>query len=129
MLWQNESTGDLAEWRKNRQNSIAGLALTPTRISDTGGDRGLRGYEPDGRPDIIWQYDWVTSSWLMNGESRESGTLLTERPLWISHGESSLLAMSTVGSADPLATSRWPRRRLVYGRARVSVRSGPLGLG
>jgi hypothetical protein len=95
IIWQNQATGNLAIWRMAGFNRIAGEALSPSVVADTGWKIvAAMDVDRDGATDLVWQHDagWL-AIWKMRGETMVSGDLITTSPL-------SDTAWHVVGSGD-----------------------------
>ncbi len=83
IIWENQSTGELAVWKMNGFNRTSGDSLSPTSISDTNWKIvAAADMNKDGFTDLIWQHDsGYLAVWLMQGSTRLSGELITQTPL------------------------------------------------
>jgi Calx-beta domain/FG-GAP-like repeat/Galactose oxidase, central domain/Kelch motif len=80
VLWQQESTGELALWAFDATKRIGALSLSPDRVPDrklwTAGSGDFNG---DGQTDLVLQHQTTgaVSVWLMNGLTRTRSVVLS----------------------------------------------------
>jgi hypothetical protein len=80
LLWQHQTTGYLAAWMMDGATQLAGTALTPAQVEDTGWKvAGAGDLDGDGSDDLVWQHigDGRVAAWFMRGLTRLSGELLS----------------------------------------------------
>jgi len=76
LVFQHQGDGRLAVWLMDGRTQVAGLALSPSRVSDLNWKvRGAGDFNGDSRPDLIWQNEATgqISAWLMDGTTRPDG--------------------------------------------------------
>jgi len=78
LLWQHQTTGDLAAWLMNGASQTSGLPMSPSQVPDTTWKiAGAGDLDGDGHADLVWQNaDGRIAAWLMNGLTRRSGSPL-----------------------------------------------------
>lgn len=80
LLWQHQSTGQLAAWMMDGAMQVAGTALTPSQVEDTDWKVvGAGDLDGDGSSDLVWQHvgDGRVAAWFMSGLTLRSGELLS----------------------------------------------------
>jgi hypothetical protein len=77
LMWQNASTGGLAEWEIEGTRQVSGSTLTPAAVADTKWKIVTTGdFDRDGQRDLVWQHtDGTISVWLMRGTILAAGLL------------------------------------------------------
>lgn len=83
LIWQNQSTGNLALWKMNGFNLLTGDPLSPGIVADTGWKIvAALDIDKDGYSDLLWQHDsGYLSVWRMRGDTMVSGELITQTAL------------------------------------------------
>lgn len=79
LVWQHETSGDLAWWKLDGYQQVSGAGLTPGNVSETNWKiRGTTDLDGDGQTDLLWQQvaSGELSTWFMNGTTLRSGELL-----------------------------------------------------
>ena len=80
LVWQHQTTGDIAAWMMNGTAAISMTLLTPSQVADTNWKIvGVADLNGDGPPDLVWQHQTTgdIAAWMMNGTAAISMTLLT----------------------------------------------------
>ncbi len=80
LLWQHQTTGDLAAWVMDGATQVAGTALTPSQVGDTDWKiAGAGDLDGDGSDDLVWQHigDGRVAAWFMSALTLRSGELLS----------------------------------------------------
>jgi VCBS repeat protein/Big-like domain-containing protein len=80
VVFQHAGDGRLAVWLMNGAALAAGVALSPSEVTDLHWKiRGAADIDGDAHPDLIWQNQTTgqVSVWLMNGTQLRDGRLLT----------------------------------------------------
>jgi hypothetical protein len=83
LLWQHETTGDLAFWLMDGALQIGMGWLTPNRVEAIWQIVAVRDLNADGSPDIVWQHAGTSQvlAWYMNGTQMASAVWLNPTPL------------------------------------------------
>ena len=80
LIWQHQTSGDLAWWRLDGYGQVSGAALSPGNVADLQWKiRGAADLDADGQTDLLWQHtsDGALAVWLMNGAALRTATVLT----------------------------------------------------
>ncbi len=80
LIWQHQTSGDLAWWRLDGYAQMSGAALSPGHVADLEWKiRGAADFDGDGRTDLVWQHmsDGAVAIWLMDGTALRSVTAPT----------------------------------------------------
>jgi glucose/arabinose dehydrogenase len=76
IIWQNQTTGQLAVWTMEGPRQIAGRLLTPGAVADPAWQIvGTADVNRDGHTDLVWWHrtSGAIAAWLMNGPTLVSG--------------------------------------------------------
>jgi hypothetical protein len=79
LVWQHQTNGTVSTWLMNGTTMREGRLLTPSVVTDLNWKiRAVGDINSDGKTDLVWQHgtQGLISTWLMNGTSMTSGTLL-----------------------------------------------------
>ena len=80
LIWQHQTTGQIAVWLMTGTQLRDGRLLTPGSVSDLNWRIvGVGDMNGDSSPDLVWQHqtNGLISVWLMNGSSLLNGVLLS----------------------------------------------------
>jgi len=87
ILWQESSAGWLYVWYMDGVTKLGGSYLSPNKINPTWRMVGVRDFDGNGKPDILWQETsagWLYV-WYMNGVIKTGGSYLSPNqinPTW-----------------------------------------------
>ena len=78
LVWQNESTGQIAAWKMRNQTRVDTMLLTPSVPDTNWRIVGVADFNSDGNSDLLWQHQTsgLIGLWYMNGLTRTEGVLL-----------------------------------------------------
>jgi hypothetical protein len=83
LLWQHQTSGNLANWRMAAENMTRGVPLQPGSVADRGWNIvSTMDMNRDGHQDLLWRHDTgYVAIWYMREEALLSAELVTPNPI------------------------------------------------